>query len=256
MEAILKNSARDNCSAMRNPINDNFDWSFLYQRYDNTCRRFAPTSPYLYDITEKPKNDRYLYNSLVYKVNNERTMKGYIGLGTYEAILYWKLYSQPAATQNVCAKLRNDEHKQRTIDTALIGLGAQLPLKVTEDISSIINLYDLLDAYGPQLYGLMNPCALPARTTLLHFLYPNVVPLFDKQVLLAVGVNEKNANRRRDCLYQYIQFAWRESKKSNIPKDWQESPLRLFDMALWVTRGQTTTNCERKKNEAATYRNH
>jgi hypothetical protein len=159
-------------------------------------------------------------------------------LGTYEAILYWKLYSQPAATENVCARIHNDGDIQEKIEKALKELGEQLTMtKVTEDINSINNLYNLLDNHGRNLFGLKDSCALPARTTLLHFLYPNVVPLFDKQVLLAVGVAKQNANRRRGCLYQYIEFAWRESKQANIPKDWQETPLRLFDMALWVIRG-------------------
>jgi hypothetical protein len=225
---------------MRNPINNNFDWSSLYQRYDATCRRFDPTSPYLYDFAEKLKNnDRCLYNSLVEKVSKDRSTKGYIGLGTYEAILYWKLYSQPAATKNICAKIRSDKTIKIEIETALKGLGVQLSATdVTENIASIENLYNLLDNHGRQLFGLKDACALPARTTLLHFLYPNVVPLFDKQVLHAVGVTEQNANRRRECLYHYIQFAWRESKKPNIPKDWQETPLRLLDMALWVIRGK------------------
>lgn len=231
MKAICENSV------MRNPVNNDFDWSSLYKRYDDTCRRFDPTYPYLYDLTEKPKNDRYLYNSLVKKVNKERTSKGCIGLGTYEAILYWKLYSQPAATMNVCARIRNDKSIQEGIKTALRGFGEQLSAtEVTENIVSIKNLYNLLDNYGRQLFGLKDPCALPTRTTLLHFLYPNVIPLFDKQVLLAVGVNEKGANRSHDCLYQYIKFAWRESKNPNIPKDWQETPIRLLDMALWVIR--------------------
>ena len=226
-------------SAMHNQIGNNFDWSSLYQRYDATCRGFDPTSPYLYDFTESPINDRHLYYFLVAKVKNERATKDCIGLGTYEGILYWKLYSQPAATKNVCARIRNSKPIQTEIEAALRGLSKKLPLKVTEDISSIIHLYDLLDGYAPKLHGLKDTCALPARTTLLHFLYPNVIPLFDKQVLLAVGVDEPGANRKWDRLYQYTHFAWRESKKANIPKDWQETPLRLIDMALWVIRGQS-----------------
>jgi hypothetical protein len=95
---------------------------------------------------------------LVDKVKNERVTKGYIGLGTYEAIIYWKLYSQPAATKNVCAKIRKNGSIQLDINIGLKGLGEQLPMRVTEDCLSIMHLYDLLDQYGPMGYtGLINP---------------------------------------------------------------------------------------------------
>jgi hypothetical protein len=224
---------------MYNPIDNNFDWGSLYRRYDNTCRRFDQDSPYLYELTTRPENDRHLYYFLIDKINTDRTEKGFIRLGTYEAILYWKLYSLPAALKTVCARIRNDKIIQKDIDNTLNEIGGELALtNVTEDINAIKSLYNLVDKHAHKLFGLRDSCALPARTTLLHFLYPNIIPLFDKQVLLAVGVAEKGANRRRGYLYQYIEFAWRESKKPNIPKDWQETPLRLLDMALWVTRGQ------------------
>jgi hypothetical protein len=238
MEPILNDSVRDKCSDMRNPINEDFDWSALYTRYDNKCRRFDPTSAYLYDIVDRPQNDRFLYYSLIEKVRNEISTNQRIRLGTYEAILYWKLYSQPAATNNVCERIHIDKNIQERIEEGLKGLGEQLSrINVTRNMESLRNLYVLLDNQGHNLFGLRDAFAFPAMTTLLHFLYPNIVPLFDKQVLLAVGVDEPGANRKRDCLYHYIQFAWRESKKPNIPQDRQETPLRLFDMALWVIRG-------------------
>jgi hypothetical protein len=224
---------------MYNPIDNNFNWSTLYREYDNTCRRFDSDSPYLYDLKERPKNDRDLYYFLVTKVKEEIITEGFIKLGTYEAILYWKLYSQPAALKNVCVRIRNDQMIQTDIEATLKLISGQLALvNVTEDINTIKRLYNLVDKYAHKLFGLKDACALPARTTLLHFFYPGIIPLFDKQVLLAVGVTEQGANRRQDYLYKYIEFAWRESKKTNIPKKWHETPLRLLDMALWVTRGQ------------------
>ena len=224
---------------MKNPISTDFDWSSLYDRYDATCKCFNPDAPSLSTLTEKPKNDRYLYYSLIKRVHDERSANGNIGLGTYEAILYWKLYSQPAAVKNVCRRIHGDVSIQKIIQKALRDLLCQLPQKASQDILQIKQLYQLMEQGGGTLFGIADSCALPARSTLLHFLYPNIVPIFDKQVLLAVGVTEKNANKKHDILFDYIQFAWDICKKPNIiPQDWLESPLRLLDMALWVIRGK------------------
>jgi len=223
---------------MNNPVGSDFDWSSLYERYDATCKRFNPDAPYLSTMSEKPKNDRYLYYGLVKRVRDERSVNGNIGLGTYEAILYWKLYSQPAAVKNVCRRIHGDVSIQRIIQNTLQDLLYRLPQKVSQDISQIKQLYQLMEQSGGTLFGMADFCALPTRSTLLHFLYPNIVPIFDKQVLLAVGVTEKDANKKHDILFDYIQFAWGISKNPNIipQKNWQEFPLRLLDMALWVIR--------------------
>ena len=225
---------------MNNPIGTDFDWSSIYRKYDATCKRFDPDAPSLFAFGEKPRNDRYLYYGLIKRVMEEMAADGCIGLGTYEAILYWKLYSQPAAVKNVCWRIRQDGALQRAIQDTLQKLSILLPQTVLADIIQIRHLYDLLQSYGNSLYGMASSCALPARSTLFHFIYPNAIPIFDKQVLLAVGVTEKDANKKHHTLFDYIQFAWDISKNSHIiPQDWQETPLRLLDMALWVIRDRT-----------------
>jgi len=221
---------------MNNPISPDFDWSSLYEKYDATCKRFNPDAPSLFAFVSKPKNDRHLYYALMDRIAGERDTNGFIGLGTYEGILYWKLYSQPAAIKNVSWRIRQDSKLQGAIQKTLENLGKRLPNTVSEDIEEIRHLYQLVEHYGQGLYGLSNSCALPARSTLLHFLYPSTIPIFDKQVLLAVGVAEKDANKKYPILFDYIQFAWDISKNSYIPRYWQETPLRLLDMALWVIR--------------------
>jgi hypothetical protein len=226
-----------NYITMYNPIGRSFNWKSLYDIYDKTSYRFDPTVPYLYIFTEKPKNDRFLYYMIVKKVKDEMNKIGYISLGTYEAILYWKLCSQPAAVANVCKTIRNDKDRQVILDKELRRCIPKLPKSIKNDVKVIKNLYDFFDNYGCHLFGVKNSCSLPTRSTLFHFLYPETVPIFDKQVLLAVGVTEKDANQNRNRLYEYTQFVWEESIKLNIPQDWPESPIRLFDMALWVIRG-------------------
>jgi hypothetical protein len=84
--------------------------------------------------------------------------------------------------------------------------------------------------------------SLPVRTTFLHFVYPDVVPIFDKQVLKAVGIYNRNANRSRKRLLQYVPHAWKmldlHSSQFNTFK--RETAVRLIDMALWVTRDKAS----------------
>jgi hypothetical protein len=221
---------------VKNPITPNFDWSSLYDSYDATCKRFDSNTSSLHGFALKPKNDRYLYYALIDKVKNERQKKGFIELNTYEAILYWKLYSQPAAVKNVCSRIRENDSIQGAIQKALINLGESLPQTLPENIEEVTQLYETVQRYAGGLYGLSNSCALPARSTFLHFFYPSTVPIFDKQVLLAVGIVDKDANKKQNILLNYIEFSWEISKDSNVPQDWQETPLRLIDMALWVIR--------------------
>lgn len=219
---------------MKNPIAHNFDWSSLYFKYDATCKRFDPYSPSLYAFQPKPVNDRELYYFLIEKV----AKTGRIDLGTYEGIMYWKLYSQPAAVANVCYKIRKNALIQENITNSLVKLNKELPNTLTKEINAVKDIFFIVQQNAQGLYGLSNSCALPVRSTLLHFLYPDAIPIFDKQVLLAVGVNEKDANRKYQYLYEYIQHAWNISGSSIIPHNWKESPLRLIDMALWVLRGR------------------
>lgn len=68
-------------------------------------------------------------------------------------------------------------------------------------------------------------------------LYPNVVPIFDKMVLKAVGAWHDGANQNIGVLRQYIPHAWSlADKHTQQLAGFKESPVRLVDMALWVKR--------------------
>ncbi len=81
--------------------------------------------------------------------------------------------------------------------------------------------------------------AIPVRTTFLHFIYPEVVPIFDRMVLRAIGVWGKNANQSYKVLSEYLPFSWglAEKYRNQIALTRNESPIRAIDMALWVGRG-------------------
>jgi hypothetical protein len=73
----------------------------------------------------------------------------------------------------------------------------------------------------------------------LHFVYPSIVPIFDKMVLQAVGIRETNANQKVSVLKEYLPFAWELADRymHNATVFDNESDVRVIDMALWVGRG-------------------
>jgi len=68
---------------------------------------------------------------------------------------------------------------------------------------------------------------------------PIVIPIFDKQVLLSVGVTEKGANQKLRFLEPYIVHATvlARTHGEHFSSFENETPIRLVDMALWVVRG-------------------
>jgi hypothetical protein len=215
-----------------------FKWDSLYQRYDLTCKKYDPSVPYLYAFEERPPTDRQLYHALVSRARNELSTEEGLSTATYEAIMYWKLYSQPAATKNICERIHADTTVRALITKGLRSLCHVFPATLPRALPDVQALYRALQKHATPLHGMKTSCSLAVRTTFLHFAYPEVIPLFDKQVLLAVGVREKNANQKPHYLFEYMQHAWALSANpSLVPTNWQESPLRLLDMALWVNRG-------------------
>lgn len=87
----------------------------------------------------------------------------------------------------------------------LARISRSLPRKIPKYRSEIIRL---LKEITRNLTGMASSCAIPVRTRFLHFAYPEVVPILDKQVLKAVGVEDKGANQSYDVLRDYIRHAW------------------------------------------------
>ncbi len=212
-----------------------FDWHTLYQAYDDLARRYDPDSEYLHAFTRRPPSDRDCYHYLCSQVASELNTDAGICVATYTALMYWKLYSQHQST--ICRRIRTEAARRQQLHPALHLLSLELRHGSSPQApQDVIDLIRLIDRFRP--FGMADSSALATRTTFLHFVYPDVVPIFDKQVLLAVGVDEEGANRDIDVLRQYIPFAWRlpDKYKNDLPEEYPETPLRLIDMALWVTR--------------------
>lgn len=215
-----------------------FDWTSLYRRYDESCRRFNSQSPHLARFgSDRPASDRSLYYRLIDCYCPAVRQDEPDPVGLYEALLYWKLYSQ-GTTAHHLAKMAPGTELRASAAASLPRLLARLPEGLDRDVDIVVRTVQELDEYGlPRMKG---RCAIPVRSTFLHFLYPSTIPVFDRMVLQAVGVDRKNANKDYSVFREFLSFAWaladRYAQRASLAH--REPPLRLIDMALWVDRGK------------------
>ncbi|HOM87641.1 MAG TPA: hypothetical protein PLR54_05235 [Spirochaetota bacterium] len=225
---------------MKDPLN-NYNFNELYNDYDSHCKKYDPNSQYLEYFDPKPNSDRQCYNLISKEVKEKfesikKDPKQNFPIKLLIAILYWKLYSQPAAVKNICYKLYNDTALQKRTDDEFNKYIKYLPCTITKNIEEIIKHLESFNNY--KIYGAITNMALPVRTTILHFIYPNEISIFDKMVLQAVGVKHKNANQDINIYKEYQQFVWGLAKKYKDKMSlFFESSLRVIDMALWINRG-------------------
>jgi hypothetical protein len=211
---------------MSDPLSG-FDWNRVCARYDAACCRFSSLAPQLRGPYAGTLSDRALYYKLVAAASQRHHAQ--LGTDWYEALLYWKLYSQPAAVSNINGWMRS--FAPSSLHTFL----ATLPSTLSRDVGNILALVKLIGRY--QLPGTKTSTSLPVRTTLLHFLYPDVVPIFDQMVLIAVGSWYKAANQDIGVLGRYIPHAWAlVDRHTRHFTGFQETPIRLVDMGLWLVR--------------------
>jgi hypothetical protein len=228
----------------------NFDWLNLYQAYDDKCRGFNIRAPQLQIFGSKelnrPNSDRELYYKLLDLFSVEQRNSQAEPIRMYEALLYWKLYSQNAAIFNLKNKwLPMGSEEREDAQERIVELLKTLPPKLEKSPSQIIELIRSFNKF--KLPGMASADAIPVRTTFLHFIYPNAVPIFDQMVLRAIGLWEQGANHRYPVLEKYLPIAWDladkyateiSSFKNESPVPVIESPIRIIDMALWVNRGR------------------
>jgi len=226
---------------MHDPLT-NFEWSTLCDKYDATCNGFDSSSRCLDRFsTCRPDKDRELYYRLSSCYGPSARTSDPDVIGTYQALLYWKLYSTGGSKgTNILRWLAPGSLGRRDAELQLPDALSRIPPSLGRDADQVVRLVRGL----PKIPGMNSECRIPVRTTFLHFLFPSVVPVFDRNVLLAVGVNEKAGNQNYDCFRKYLCFAWeladRYSDKSAMCN--REEPLRRIDMALWVDRG-TRAHC-------------
>jgi hypothetical protein len=210
-----------------------FDWTTLYRRYDASCRRFDPRSIHLETVRAAADSDRSLYYHLVQAAGPDISgARQAVDIGWYEALLYWKLYSQPAAVHNIAEWLRKDDPRRRRNAEQLRLLLAEMPRTIPQQLTAVTSLLKSIDKH--RLDG-MGMAALPVRSTFLHILYPTAVPIFDKMVRQAVGLPDGNQSLEIFC--EYLPHAWALARRhAEQLAGFKETPVRLTDMALWIIR--------------------
>ncbi|MCX5887398.1 MAG: hypothetical protein NT096_16040 [Proteobacteria bacterium] len=157
-----------------------------------------------------------------------------MSLSTYESIVYWKMYS-------TSLKINNDLRQRHEIRTKLQNLLTGLnnfPETIENRASEVLDLVRRMLELG--LYGMR----LPVCTTVLHFMYPGVIPIFDQMILRAVGyskteISQKQLNQSKELYAEYLEHHWSLVDKYLMKiSGFQESPIRIIEMALWVKRDE------------------
>jgi hypothetical protein len=220
---------------MHDPLDD-FDWNDLYNRYDEKClksSRFKHNATALKCFSPYPKTDRELYYSLSSRISKEREAGCLMTLQTYAAIVYWKMYSTSPKTNN---DIDNNHGLQEQLRKKLTSF-ANYPVTVEKESDFISELVQR--TLGLKLYGMR----LPVCTTVLHYLYPDVIPIFDQMILRAVGykkdvVKAKRLNQSQELYNEYLEHHWAMVRKyATQIGNFKETPVRVIEMALWVNRG-------------------
>lgn len=126
----------------RDPL-ANLDWSTIYDRYDTKCVGFRPDSNHLRALSPRPASDRALYYRIAQLARQALLDSETLSAEAYEAMLYWKLYSQPAAAANIKKWLAPD--KRAIVEGALVRLVAKLPRSILRNCSAIRDLLAIMD---------------------------------------------------------------------------------------------------------------
>jgi len=215
-----------------------FNWNGLYKSYDAKCNqsgRFNNTVSALNTFSSKPNSDRSLYYKILSIIQQERKSGTLMSLPTYEAIIYWKMYS--TCGDKINRDIHNKDWVIPKLRSGLRQFNGFAP-RIKQNKNNVLSLVSGM--LRLHLYGMR----LPVCTTVLHFLYPDVIPIFDKMVLMAVGYTAQqikmgDLNQDQQLYGQYVEHVWSLIKKYGNQiraKRLSESPVRIIDMALWITR--------------------
>ncbi|MFA6605356.1 MAG: hypothetical protein WCS88_05235 [Patescibacteria group bacterium] len=216
---------------------DPFDFRAIYEQYDRLAPRYNESIIMLGLDPKKIKNDRALY----YHLRNKFSVKQNISMDDYIHLLFWKLNTSGNSTWR---KLLTEEDRKKREATSLNAVIRSLPDSLNKNVKEINNF---LKRIYFCLYGMRYEtkdrakAAWPTRSTFLHFIYPDIIPIFDKMVLKAVDPDyEDGDNKKLDKFLQYIPHVWKLAQKykdkiKNIP-NLRDTDVRIIEMALWITR--------------------
>jgi len=211
---------------------ENFDFASIYQQYNNFTRDYRNFNNELERMGLPSEiTDLKLYYHLKEKFGADRIN---INIYDYIAMLFWKLNF--IGLNKIWRVLLENEEKRNIEAKKLKNL-----FKLFSNIldRSIDKVEQILQEQNYQLYGMASPTAWPTRSVFLHFLYPNIIPIFDQMVLRAIEPNyQKNYSTRKDKFLEYIEFVWklteRYVKQIKEIKKLKDTDIRIIEMALWI----------------------
>jgi hypothetical protein len=187
-------------------------------------------------------SERELYYRVVESIRAELVTPSGIGLGSYLAILYFKNYWLPPAVAKTAGKISNSASLQIKTKEKLLHLSGELCQLKNPSFEDIPLL--LARVRGFSLHGMAAPTSLPTQSTFLHFLYPSLVPIFDKFTVGAVG---EKYDPEDGIFPRYVQHVHKLATKYHceFAKSMLETPIRAVEMALWINGHKLNLNHKR-----------
>lgn len=224
---------------MKDPLK-NFNFSTIYKEYKARTCSYENYANEINDMGidyNKINSDPGLY----YYLKDKFSQKKSITIYNYIALLFWKLntsgnflWKQLLYDRNGKSKIDEEEKLKKIIK--------KLPseLKVA-DVEKFLDIFNYLKKENNLLPGIKTDTAWPTRSTLLHFIYPNIIPIFDQMVLKALYPNyQKGDNQKKEKFLIYINDVHGLAKKYKVKisqvRQNNDTNIRLIEMALWIIR--------------------
>ena len=235
--------AADTMRKLRDPLKA-FDWKGVLDRYDRFTQprfeaalvKFSEWVPNLAQFVPI-KEERRFYHQMLDMAQSVKDRDPSELSRLYAGIAFWKLYS---TSPRVPRALMTDGELAAATGESLVELVRTLPGTVERNADVVARIVQAIGDW--QVHGMKSAGALPMRTTFLHFLFPDVVPIYDQMVLRAVGFSTDEArqlNQNPAAFRQYLPHCWSLASRyaPKMPRGTRETPLRLIDVALWLSRG-------------------
>jgi len=220
------------------------DWNTVHEKYDGRNSSFAPIKDAKYGhlvqavAPEFRDTDRTLYYGLRAQVDlTAIKLSDRLNLAWYGAAMYWKHWSgkpfqqalKPFGALTADQSLRFASNLRKVLHKVSSSPGRN-------EIAIRDLLVQLMKGEQFTLPGMgFGSCSLATRTTFLHLLYPDHIPIYDSMVMKAAGVTDPESP---DIVLRLFPTLWELARahtahRAGKPPFERENAIRLLDMVLW-----------------------